>query len=461
MCNDNVGSQIWFQNRRQTSRRKSRPLLPHEIAQYQFSRTAVAPQIGSSDPAASSSQDEDTQASADITDEVEHASKIQDILSKEIAASTDAPTLSSPESPIPAASMENSTLVQRTSSFESTGMPPPRSLHESIGRLGYLSNRRSAPSLRQSQSFGKLSSAPMHVCSANSAVRLRKASSFVRISMNSEGNAKVVTKDSSSPSPPQASQGPPLVGHDAGLGTADYASSVPPMKPLQRSSSGRSRDSRVWEFWCDKDARSELEDKAEKDASGSAADAIDLLRSASGRSILGAIPSKRNSTLSRQYMPSKRSKFELAIPKLHKSSTALGRLEGKADSSATLYAKPTPKLKYSESGFSIYIPSNESDKENWSPSGDISNDGQSEPSQHFGDTSRGTQISSKDLPSQSTTATFKRRSASVSNADGNKDEEDPEVAAFMRGARKSNNISGDEELDCVQGLLSLSQGNWR
>jgi hypothetical protein len=160
-------------------------------------------------------------------------------------------------------------------------------------------------------------------------------------------------------------------------------------------------------------------------------------------------------------MPSKRSKFELAIPKLHKSSTTLGRLEGKLDSSATLYAKPTPKLKYSESAFSIYIPGNESDKENWSPSGDISNDGQSEPSQHFGETSRGTQISSKDLARQSTVDTLKRRSASVSNAESKEDQEDPEVAAFMRGARKSNNISGDEELDCVQGLLSLSQGNWR
>ena len=339
------------------------------------------------------------------------------------------------------------------------GMRLPEPQHGYFGRMGYISNRRSAPSLRQSQSFSKQSSPPMDVGTADSAIRLRKASSFVRISLNSEGNAKVVTKDSSSPSPPHASQGAPPVGHDTGFGAADRASNIPLMKPLQRPSSGRSRDSRVWEFWCDKDARSELEEKAEKDASGSAADAIGLLRSASGGSILGSIPSKRNSALSRQGLPSKRSKFELAMPKLHKSSTALGRLEEKPDSSAAVYAKPTPKLMYSESAFSVHIPGNESDKENWSPSGEVSNGGQSEPSQRFGDRFKGTQGLSKDLARQSTVEGQRQR-MSVSNAECIKDEEDPEVAAFMRGAQKSN-ISGNEELDCVQGLLSLSQGNWR
>jgi hypothetical protein len=37
----------------------------------------------------------------------------------------------------------------------------------------------------------------------------------------------------------------------------------------------------------------------------------------------------------------------------------------------------------------------------------------------------------------------------------NDPEADAELAAFMKGGRKS------EDLDCVQGLLSLSQGNWR
>lgn len=461
-CSDVIGSQIWFQNRRQTSRRKSRPLLPHEIAQYQLSRSGIAPEF-SSDPAAGSPQGEDTQALANDTDELEHANQIQEILSKEIATSPDDDqALSSPGVAIQAGSMEHGTLGLLVSNeTESMERPPPRHLPASIGRVGHISNRRSAPSLRPSVSLGKHISPPTHVQtgSADSALRLRKASPFVRISMNSEGNAKVITKDSSSPSPPHASQGPPPIGHDIGHGAADRAPGIPLMKPLQRSSSGRSRDSRVWEFWCDKDARTELEDKAEKDASGSAANAIGLLRSASGRSILGSIPSKRNSAVSMQGIPSKRSRFEMAMPKLHKSSTALGRLEGKPSLSAAGYGKPNPKLMFSESAFSVYIPGNESDKENWSPSGEVPNHGQSELSQQSEDTSRDTLP--KGSARQSAVESLKRQRPSGTIAGSDKDEEDQEVTAFMRGARKSSNISGDEELDCVQGLLSLSQGNWR
>lgn len=74
------------------------------------------------------------------------------------------------------------------------------------------------------------------------------------------------------------------------------------------------------------------------------------------------------------------------------------------------------------------------------------------------------------LPSEST----EMAERSEDDADG-----DEEVARFMgrgggrgrRGseetemeterARKSDSVSEEEELDCVQGLLSLSQGNWR
>lgn len=61
--------------------------------------------------------------------------------------------------------------------------------------------------------------------------------------------------------------------------------------------------------------------------------------------------------------------------------------------------------------------------------------------------------------------------------DGDEDEDnDDEVARFMgqgesqgrggqelrsRHSRKSDSVSEEEDLDCVQGLLSLSQGNWR
>lgn len=51
---------------------------------------------------------------------------------------------------------------------------------------------------------------------------------------------------------------------------------------LGRQPSGRSRDSRAWEFWCDSDARNGLVRQAEAETTGSAADAISLIRSNSG-----------------------------------------------------------------------------------------------------------------------------------------------------------------------------------
>lgn len=55
----------------------------------------------------------------------------------------------------------------------------------------------------------------------------------------------------------------------------------------------------------------------------------------------------------------------------------------------------------------------------------------------------------------------KATSSGVPNSEIADPEADPELAAFMGGARKSNSISSEDDLDCVQGLLSLSQGNWR
>lgn len=229
---------------------------------------------------------------------------------------------------------------------------------------------------------------------------------------------------------------------------------------MQRSSSGRSRDSRAWEFWCDKDARSELEDKAEKDASGSAADAIDLLRSTSGRKVLGTLPTKRNSYMSRQSTSTKRARLGGKPSLLQRSSTSLGRLQNKPLNGTTSNSNPARKLKHSESAVSVYIPANDSDKENWSPESTEHPDastlnGRVSVDRHLSD-----HVAVSTHQDRGVLSARKPRS-SLSN-DGNDDPEaDPELAAFMRGEGKSNSISEEEELDCVQNLLSLSQGNWR
>lgn len=252
--------------------------------------------------------------------------------------------------------------------------------------------------------------------------RLKKSRSFVRLSLNAEGKAEIVTKDAASPSPPRPPQ--------------TLLPDIPPptesANRLQRSYSGRSRDSRAWEFWCDKESRSEFEQTAEKDASGSAAGAIGLLRTTSGRNILGSLSSKRNAPLS-VHQPSKRSKLDHKRPPLQRSNTSLGRLQGGKPADGM---RSAPKLKHSESA--AHLPgkgSGDSDKENMSPHSDA------EPHERI----------------RLSHVRHDRHGQGVL-ADSEKDEE---LSAFMRGGQKKSSVSGDDDLDCVQGLLSLSQGNWR
>lgn len=336
-------------------------------------------------------------------------------------------------------------------------LPPSQ---DSSSMLGYLANRRSAPFLRPSheEPYVHLPVKEPELEDSGSARRLKKTSSFVRLSMTSEGNAKVITADSSTPSPPrplQTSQHPMYSRDNSStVSLSQRSAGTSMLQILHRSTSGRSRDSRAWEFWCDKDARGELEEKAEQERSGSAADAIGLLRSASGRSILGAIPSKRNSWLMRQ-SSAKRSKLDDHRPPLHRSSSSFGRLQG--DAGARLSKKATPRLKYSGSAVSVYIPGNESDKENWSPDRDFSS-GNDQPPQEQ-PALRGEPYSGQVNKTRSPRKQLARLSQrDVENIDPEKDEE---LSAFMRKGRTSTSMSDDEDLDCVQGLLSLSQGNWR
>lgn len=257
--------------------------------------------------------------------------------------------------------------------------------------------------------------------------------------MNAEGKAEIITKDASSPSPPRPKQ--TMLLPDVALSqttTPNFSSS----QGLQRSMSGRSRDSRAWEFWCDKEARSELESAAEKDASGSAAGAIGLLRTVSGRNILGAVSAKRNSAFANHTASVKRSKLGQRRS-LQRASTSMGRLQSKhGNAGASL-----PKLKHSGSAASFHIKGNDSDKENWSPERELNSDGEEigPPGGESGRRDLETQRQSRARPGGGRTT----------HNDAHDPEADAELAEFMRGGRKS------EDLDCVQGLLSLSQGNWK
>ncbi|KAK4546912.1 hypothetical protein LTR36_001644 [Oleoguttula mirabilis] len=483
--------QIWFQNRRQSSRRKSRPLLPHEIAQYQQARSEHPPQMYSSDEAAGNEVDsadhhgikqEEEQSQLGLSEPQMSSRPLSELLASEAASGVDKtgePAHSLRLPALPVASSPAAPAVSEDRRQTASTIPGPFAATEAGHHVGYLANRRSASSLQLSQTEQEPRPTTRSAvepepepATTDSHRRLKKTPSCVRLSMSFDGNATVVTKDGSSPSPPRASQillpsanGMPIAPPH--LSAIDQASNFAARASLQRSSSGRSRDSRAWEFWCDKDARTELEDKAQKDSSGSAADAIGLLRSASGRSILGAIPAKRNSLLFIGSSDAKRVKLDSKRP-LQRSNTSLGRLQGRPGGVTSSTSKPRPKLKYSESTGSVHIPGNESDKENWSPETDIPHSSRfysSNPASQVppGRAALGEKRNVGDGHGKRTAgrSMLKASSGGVPDGENTDPEADPEVAAFMGGARKSNSTSSEDDLDCVQGLLSLSQGNWR
>ncbi|SMR44341.1 unnamed protein product [Zymoseptoria tritici ST99CH_3D1] len=449
--------QIWFQNRRQSSRRKSRPLLPHEIAQYQMSRAGFEQNAATSslnaDGLVRYESGVDTESSRN--DSPESSSASETIASGPSAAREDHSGHHAGRDPATTAqqleydrnsigSREGLRLdLQVTSAIRASASGP---VPDTVQPTGYIANRRGAPSLRHSFSAQPHTASPLPERLDR---QLKKASSFVRLSMNAEGKAEVITKDASSPSPPRPRQ--VVLLEDSTFGPS--ASPKPPNKSgLQRSFSGRAQDSRAWEFWCDKEARSELGSAAAKESSGSAAGAIGLLRTASGRNILGSLSAKRNSAFSRQITSAKRLKLDGKRSSLQRSSTSLGLggLQSKHDSSQA----HLPKLKHSNSASSFRLKDNDSDKENWSPDGDEDASSQ--------DYDRRT---AKRRPGQESDSRYSRGLGGAGkrgidpSEKSKRTEDDPEadaeLAAFMGGGRKN------EDLDCVQGLLSLSQGNWR
>jgi len=206
-------------------------------------------------------------------------------------------------------------------------------------------------------------------------------------------------------------------------------------------SSGRSRDARTWEFCCDTDARDELTTQAENESSGSAVAAISLLRSTSTSNL------KSNGTKRNAPAPKTESVHDKK-PKLGRASSSLARLQG---SDKALLGSP----------------SGDSDKENWLPqdgSGNSQRRNLALPRPQKQKRCRVLEESKAGLIHASVLGGHKTHGKPASiELDIFEDtipepKADREVDRFMRG-EVSPSKKGD--LDCIQGLLSLSQGTWR
>lgn len=223
---------------------------------------------------------------------------------------------------------------------------------------------------------------------------------------------------------------------------------------LPRLPRGRSRDSRNWEFFCDSEARDELTTQAENESNGSAVAAISLLRSASN-SVLKSSANKRNAPPSRQEVGGHEKR-----PKLGRAMSSLARLQTTGKTSSKM-----PRSNHGKPGL-MGSPSGDSDKENWIPEDDNGVTRRRPlPSSRPDFQSQVVLGDNSNIPTHAVNfggGKSRRRKAAQDEPQIFEDQENgeasQEVEKFMRG-EISPSKKGD--LDCIQGLLSLSQGNWR
>jgi len=390
-----------------------------------------------------------------------------------------------------------------------SSQPEPAS-QDAASKPGYLSNRRNNASFtaNDSQEAQPDSQEPP-------AKRLRKSDSKIRLSMTADGVARVMEGDDLTSSPPRklpppvsttfdepASQSNDLYRTNSQVSLCDTPGSQEGGTSLRRKPSGRSRDSRVWSFFADRGARSELEDRANQEASGDAAEAISLLRQQEKdrayQHPLARVPSLKRlnpQTISNEDRTVKRLRqsqsFTVPSPSSAPSAVAATPfrqpLMQRSSSARNLQSTnrrtvhhdilaKTPKLKQTPT---FEISATDSDKENWSP-GDC-------PSafldRHFlaqMATSPAVMPSTVKRPRalagfHDTPAPRSRgKHSSRAQVEPLDDDDDEDVMQFINQpssvARKDKahralerderQSSEEEDLNCVEGLLKLSQGNW-
>ncbi|KAI2640473.1 hypothetical protein GGS26DRAFT_538325 [Hypomontagnella submonticulosa] len=520
--------QIWFQNRRQNDRRKSRPLSPQEIAALRYgggvqilSSDSVSTQIAAPEVAAHLGE---TRIEDEQPFNVEKVpSNSQDVISQHSSQSS--PKLSG----MGTSTVENVTMPELgdpkigtpPSSQKSEADRHPLSQSSSSSAI-YLSNRRSFEnSFSTPSSLGRVGDDSFRIESFSSSFSSApdsspsvlppppSTSSQVRLSLSLDGKAELV---SSQPSPPRPAQMqlpaeadtlPPVRTHRTlhRSRSALPGITLPPISTLTahlppQLTRGRSRDVHAWESACGADARDELTEQAENESSGSAVAAISLLRSSSSSASLSNLihsqssspnvlqpnPNKRNAP---QNKPSQR-EGAAKKPKLSRASSSIARIQS-LPPTTLLDTRPEvlePEKKPGKGSLSVILsPSGDSDKENWSPD----EDGNPHPSSRRA-------LPSPKMPAQSLVSKNPRRVGRVlgeqdgaakrslllgnrantaplgkakeapmaifedkENA-GRPKRDDADVEKFMRGEVSP---SKRPDMDCVAGLLSLSQGNWR
>ena len=487
------------------TRRKSRPLLPHESIFNQYldqGYSNIAPSSSLSTVGSSQQQDPSSQGSVNSSQTTVNglpdASAVSKVSNEAVegpvaaqehalssASTKEAEVAKDLGEPITKPIKGPSDSVKEIENAQGQAADLIRSLSQTLStkrRPGYFANRRNASLIIHDEtSTAQSSENSSDQILLESSQVLKPTPSLVRLSLSLDGKAEVTTRTGDTPSPPHPKPTP--IGSatpHARVSLQRSSSALEPSRESEptsaavpfprRSMTGRSRDSRTWEFYCDSDARNALTEQAEREESGSATAAISLIRSCSrNKKVMASNPNKRNAHAQKPEV-SKRLKAEgqkSAKPKLARAVSSVARLQTGGDnvqksSNDTVTHKKSISGSYTDLS---HDGDGDSDKENWEPGTQTSNIRRRRPM----DLQQASRILEENLrvPSQSTSldALMHRSNMTVSSSirksssSEMKENSSPdgEVAAFM-----SKPVSREvEDLDCVQNLLSLSQASWR
>ncbi|KAL9103539.1 MAG: hypothetical protein Q9163_001417 [Psora crenata] len=485
--------QIWFQNRRQMTRRKSKPFLNQDVdlsllsSQEHFQNTrfsSFAAYSDSQQPSVSSQSS--TTASQPLNGpEIIMNDKPRVIRSISVTrGSTDSGDIDNKSDegnhqPFVGQNRDGMRPWEPTEPFNSVSQ-------SIVGkqRPGYIANRRSAPFIIHDDKNPAVASktvdmprgteTPNGNGTARSSISLRRTTSLVKLSMDSEGKAEVMPRTGDTPSPPhsrpsiftQSAPRPPL-GLQRSISAIESGGNAKSLGSFSGSSEQRkaivkSRDARTWEFYCDSDARNALTEQAERIERGSATAAIGLLRSYShSNKTLTTNSNKRNSHVQKQESVKryKASDDKPSKPKLGRATSSFAQLQTThANNQKQKARKAAVKHRKSSSQSSVFEDfDGDSDKENWEPGTQSRRPHLRRPA--TSQESARILLESLREPSQSSSlgAVLSQGTKEGKDKGNEGPETDDEVAAFMGETALPRE---EEDLDCVQNLLSLSQAIW-
>jgi len=307
---------------------------------------------------------------------------------------------------------------------------------------------------------------------------LQRTVSSIRLSTSLDGKAQVLLGTGDTPSPPGKPLGP--VQPPQRYGSLQRSKSAVDLSSQGSSSfansssfwprnsvPGRSRDVRTWEFYCDSDARNALSVQAEQEKKGSALGLLGLIRSGSASSKMSSTSLNQHSSQPKHGTVKRKGIVGESgqRPKIARTTSSVARLQTvgvneQSQNLKTLDGGPRNDSKKSRHQH----PSGDSDKENWEPGTQLRNTQRRTVGGHRKVLNETTQtayksMSLENLLNRDTGVTHRRKGKQV---DDKQDKEniaiDQEVSEFMGEARAPRQ---EDDLDCVQHLLSLSQGAWQ